>query len=210
MEPIMEIARKHGLKVIEDDAQAQGARYKGRRTGALGDAAGNSFYPGKNLGAFGDAGAITTNDPELADRARMLRNYGSKKKYYNDFKGYNSRLDELQAAFLREKLKKLQEWNQRRRDVAEWYFTNLRGIPGGAKKAAKIRYGQILKASAVIGSSSVLNVGFGIGRTKAMALLLGSMGVGLLGDYTAISDLVRTLAGMGVNTSGVRQIAEAA
>src|SRR4051812_32389185 len=125
MDPIMSIARQHGLKVIEDNAQAQGARYKGRRTGALGDAAGHSFYPGKNLGAFGDAGAVTTDDAELADRVRTLRNYGSKKKYYNDFKGYNSRLDELQAAFLRVKLKKLDEWNQRRRSIAELLLSRL-------------------------------------------------------------------------------------
>ena len=84
----MAIARKHGLKVIEDSAQAQGARYKGRRTGALGDAAGHSFYPGKNLGAFGDAGAVTTNDAELADRVRTLRNYGSKMKYHYEEQGY--------------------------------------------------------------------------------------------------------------------------
>ena len=107
LDPILQIGRQHGLKVIEDNAQAQGARYKGRRTGGLGDAAGNSFYPGKNLGAFGDAGAVTTNDADLADRIRTLRNYGSKRKYYNDCRGYNSRLDELQAAFLRVKLKKL-------------------------------------------------------------------------------------------------------
>lgn len=130
MDPIMSIARKHGLKVIEDNAQAQGARYKGRRTGALGDAAGHSFYPGKNLGAFGDAGAVTTDDSDLADRVRTLRNYGSKKKYYNDFKGYNSRLDELQAAFLRAKLKKLDEWNDRRRAVAAVYLAGLRGGSG--------------------------------------------------------------------------------
>ncbi|HVU27242.1 MAG TPA: DegT/DnrJ/EryC1/StrS family aminotransferase, partial [Verrucomicrobiae bacterium] len=103
MDPILEIARKHKLKVIEDNAQAQGAHYKGRRTGALGDAAGNSFYPGKNLGAFGDAGAVTTNDAKLAEKIRVLRNYGSQKKYFNEVKGYNSRLDELQAAFLRVK-----------------------------------------------------------------------------------------------------------
>jgi dTDP-4-amino-4,6-dideoxygalactose transaminase len=130
MDPIMSIARKHGLKVIEDNAQAQGARYKGRRTGALGDAAGHSFYPGKNLGAFGDAGAVTTDDAELADRVRTLRNYGSKKKYYNDFKGYNSRLDEMQAAFLSVKLKKLDEWNDRRRAVAAGYLAGLRGASG--------------------------------------------------------------------------------
>lgn len=121
MDPIMAIAEKHGLKVIEDNAQAQGARYKGRRTGSLGHAAGHSFYPGKNLGALGDAGAVTTDDLELANKVRTLRNYGSKKKYYNDMKGYNSRLDELQAAFLRVKLKKLDEWNQRRKGIAERY-----------------------------------------------------------------------------------------
>jgi dTDP-4-amino-4,6-dideoxygalactose transaminase len=122
MDPINALARKHGLKVIEDNAQAQGARYKDRRTGSLADAAGNSFYPGKNLGALGDAGAVTTDDPILADRIRTLRNYGSKKKYYNECIGYNSRLDELQAAFLRAKLKKLDEWNNRRRAIAERYL----------------------------------------------------------------------------------------
>ncbi len=129
MDPIMNIARKHGLKVIEDNAQAQGARYKGRRTGSSGHAAGNSFYPGKNLGAFSDAGAVTTNDAELADRVRTLRNYGSKKKYFNDVKGFNSRLDELQAAFLQVKLKQLDEWNARRRDVAARYLAGLGGTP---------------------------------------------------------------------------------
>src|SRR5689334_9043891 len=125
MDPIMQIAEKHGLKVIEDNAQAQGAFYKDRRTGSLGHAAAHSFYPGKNLGAFGDAGAITTDDPALADRVRTLRNYGSKKKYYNDVKGFNSRLDELQAALLRVKLQKLDEWNQRRRKIAELYLARL-------------------------------------------------------------------------------------
>ena len=127
MDPINQIAAKHGLKVIEDNAQAQGARYKGRRTGSLGDAAGNSFYPGKNLGAYGDAGAVTTDDADLADRVRALRNYGSKKKYYNDVKGYNSRLDELQAAFLQVKLKKLDKWNNRRQVVANRYLAAFRG-----------------------------------------------------------------------------------
>ena len=129
MDPIMALARRHGLKVIEDNAQAQGARYKNRRTGSLGDAAGHSFYPGKNLGAFGDAGAVTTDDAVLADRIRTLRNYGSKKKYYNEVKGYNSRLDEMQAAFLRVKLKKLDEWNGRRRTVAARYHAGLRARP---------------------------------------------------------------------------------
>jgi len=125
MDPIIAVAQKHGLRIVEDNAQAQGALYKGRRTGSLGDAAGNSFYPGKNLGAFGDAGAVTTNDPELADRVRVLRNYGSKVKYYNDAKGFNSRLDELQAAFLRVKLRHLDEWNSRRRKVAKFYLNVL-------------------------------------------------------------------------------------
>jgi dTDP-4-amino-4,6-dideoxygalactose transaminase len=125
MDPITELARKRGLKVIEDNAQAHGARYKGRRTGSLGDAAGNSFYPGKNLGALGDAGAVTTNDAGLAERVCTLRNYGSKKKYYNDYKGYNSRLDELQAAFLRVKLKRLDVWNERRRAIATRYQAEL-------------------------------------------------------------------------------------
>ena len=127
MDPILSIARKHGLKVIEDNAQAQGAKYKGRRTGSLGDAAATSFYPAKNLGAFGDGGALTTNDAELADRVRMLRNYGSNKKYHNDYQGYNSRMDEMQAAFLRVKLKRLDEWNSRRRTVAARYLSELGG-----------------------------------------------------------------------------------
>lgn len=126
MNPILEIATKHGLKVLEDAAQAQGARYKGRRAGALGDAAGHSFYPTKNLGAFGDGGAITTDDDELADKVRVLRNYGSRKRYYNEVIGYNSRLDELQAAFLRVKLRHLDEWNKRRSKIADFYLAGLK------------------------------------------------------------------------------------
>lgn len=125
MDPIMAIAGRHQLKVIEDNAQAHGARYKGRRTGGLGHAAGNSFYPGKNLGAFGDGGAVTTNDPDLADRIRALRNYGSRVKYHNEIKGYNSRLDEFQAAFLRVKLRHLDDWNARRRKIADHYLEAL-------------------------------------------------------------------------------------
>ncbi|HEX3720178.1 MAG TPA: DegT/DnrJ/EryC1/StrS family aminotransferase [Verrucomicrobiae bacterium] len=125
MDPILEIAGRHKLKVIEDAAQAQGALYKGRRTGALGDAAAFSFYPGKNLGAFSDAGAVTTNDPELAARIARLRNYGSKVKYQHEEAGLNSRMDELQAAFLRVKLRHLEEWNARRRKTAEYYISEL-------------------------------------------------------------------------------------
>jgi dTDP-4-amino-4,6-dideoxygalactose transaminase len=126
MDPINDIARSHGLKVIEDAAQAHGARYRDRRVGGLGDAAGWSFYPTKNLGAYGDAGAVTTDDDELADRVRLLRNYGSKNKYYNEEKGANSRLDELQAALLRVRLKHLDEWNSRRARIAAMYLEELR------------------------------------------------------------------------------------
>ena len=125
MDPILEIARRHKLKVVEDAAQAQGARYKGRRTGSLGDAAVFSFYPGKNLGAFSDAGAVTTDDAELADRVKTLRNYGSKIKYQHEEAGLNSRMDELQAAFLRVKLRHLDEWNARRSKIAEIYLHQL-------------------------------------------------------------------------------------
>jgi dTDP-4-amino-4,6-dideoxygalactose transaminase len=111
-------------EVIEDAAQAQGARYKGRRTGSLGNAAGFSSYPAKNLGAFSDARAITTDDADLANRVLRLRNYGSQQKYYHDLKGFNSRLDELQAAFLRVKLRKLDEWNGRR-SIAKLYNSEL-------------------------------------------------------------------------------------
>ena len=126
MDPINTLAKKYNLKVIEDSAQAHGAQYKGKMVGNLGDASGFSFYPGKNLGALGDAGAVTTNDDELAERIRMLRNYGSEKKYYNEVKGYNSRLDELQAAFLRVKLKYLDQENQRRREIAQFYCENIK------------------------------------------------------------------------------------
>ncbi len=125
MDLVNEIAKHYQLKVIEDAAQAHGARYKGRRVGGLGDAAGFSFYPGKNLGAFGDGGAVTTNDYELASKIRLLRNYGSRVKYFNEIKGYNSRLDELQAAFLRVKLTKLDEWNARRDQIANQYLEKL-------------------------------------------------------------------------------------
>jgi len=129
MEPINTIAEKHGLKVLEDAAQAQGALYKGRRVGSLGHAAAHSFYPSKNLGAFSDGGAVTTDDAELADKLRALRNYGSKLKYYHECMGINSRLDELQAAFLRLKLAKLNEWNARRRTVAQYYLDELQRLP---------------------------------------------------------------------------------
>ena len=123
---IEKIADKHSLKIIEDSAQAHGAIIDGRRTGNLGDAAGFSFYPGKNLGALGDGGAITTNDKELADIARAIANYGSRKKYVNIYKGVNSRLDEIQAAILSVKLKSLDSDNERRREIAEKYNAEIK------------------------------------------------------------------------------------
>jgi dTDP-4-amino-4,6-dideoxygalactose transaminase len=129
MEVVWQIAEKHRLSIIEDAAQTHGGWYRDRMAGDLGDAAGFSFYPTKNLGAFGDAGAVTTNDDELADKVRVLRNYGSRQKYFNEVKGHNSRLDPLQAAFLRVKLKYLDEWNQRRKRIANQYLENLRLVP---------------------------------------------------------------------------------
>lgn len=129
MDAINALATRYGLKVIEDAAQAHGARYKGRRVGGLGNAAGFSFYPTKNLGAFGDGGAVVINDPEIADKVRVLRNYGSRVKYYNEVQGFNSRLDELQAGILRVKLARLDEWNERRRQIAALYCEELAGLP---------------------------------------------------------------------------------
>lgn len=126
MDPIMLIARKHGLKVIEDCAQAHGATYKGQRIGTFGDAAGFSFYPGKNLGALGDAGAVVTNDKDIADKVRALGNYGSDYKYHHVYKGNNSRLDELQAAFLAAKLPHLERMNSERRRIANRYLSEIK------------------------------------------------------------------------------------
>jgi dTDP-4-amino-4,6-dideoxygalactose transaminase len=123
---IQRLVKKYNLKLIEDNAQAQGCLYQEKRTGSFGDAAGNSFYPGKNLGALGDAGAITTNDDDLAEVVRAIANYGSKTKYENLYKGLNSRLDEIQAAILRVKLARLEADNQRRREVAQYYISNIK------------------------------------------------------------------------------------
>ncbi|HEY0003495.1 MAG TPA: DegT/DnrJ/EryC1/StrS family aminotransferase [Pyrinomonadaceae bacterium] len=129
MDQINKIAEPYGIKVIEDAAQAHGARYRERLAGTLGDAAGFSFYPGKNLGALGDGGAVVTNHAELAEKVSLLRNIGSRVKYYHELKGFNSRLDELQAALLGVKLKRLEEWNERRKSVARYYLETLEGVP---------------------------------------------------------------------------------
>ena len=125
MDTIMEIAERHGLKVIEDAAQAHGARWRGRRAGSIADAGCFSFYPGKNLGAFGDAGAVVSQDEELIERIRMLANHGRLEKYTHKMEGVNSRLDSLQAAILRVKLRHLDEWNQKRRQHADFYLESF-------------------------------------------------------------------------------------
>ncbi len=128
MSAIHQIANKYNLYIVEDNAQAQGATYIGKMTGSWGIVSGTSFYPGKNLGALGDAGAITTNDIEISRKIKMLRNYGSEKKYINEVIGYNMRLDEIQAAFLRVKLRKLSEWTNERKQIASWYNAELNGL----------------------------------------------------------------------------------
>ena len=129
MDAIMAVAREHGVKVLDDAAQAHGAAWRGRPVGALADITAWSFYPGKNLGALGDAGAITTDDPLLADRIRVFRNYGSRVKYVNEVQGVNSRLDDIQAAVLRVKLRHLEAWNGRRTAIAGRYSAALAGLP---------------------------------------------------------------------------------
>jgi dTDP-4-amino-4,6-dideoxygalactose transaminase len=129
MDPILAVAKRHSLRVMEDTAQAFGGRYKGRMLGTIGDTGAFSFFPSKNLGACGDGGLIATHDDGLADRARMLRAHGSRHKLENELIGYNSRLDEIQAALLRVKLPHVDRWNQQRRKVAGWYNAALAGIP---------------------------------------------------------------------------------
>lgn len=152
MEKIVELAGKYDLKVIEDNAQAQGASYKMKLTGSFGDINATSFYPGKNLGALGDAGAITTNSEEYAIRARRLRNYGSEKKYYNEEIGHNMRLDELQAAFLTVKLKRLNEWTASRQQIAKWYDRYLKNVgdlilPVSADQATHVYHLYVIRTS---------------------------------------------------------------
>lgn len=129
MTEIMAIAESHNLSVVEDNAQAHGARFAGTLTGAFGHSNASSFYPTKNLGALGEAGAITTNDDNLAEAARIWRNYGSEKRYYNQLKGYNNRIDELQAGLLSLKLRYLHQWTDERKKAANRYLSNLSGIP---------------------------------------------------------------------------------
>lgn len=197
MDPVNEIARKHGLKVIEDCAQAHGARYKGHRAGSLGDAAGFSFYPGKNLGAFGDGGAVTTNDLELAERIKALRNYGSKVKYQNDVVGFNSRLDELQAAFLRVKLAKLDEWNERRRQIAALYLDGL-------KLNSSLRLPFVPEWAAPVWHLFVIRTHKRVELQKHLT----AAGIGVMVHYPIPPHLQEAYAYLGVN-KGVLTISEA-
>jgi len=136
MDPLLDLAKKHGLVVVEDAAQAHGAEYKGRRCGSLGDAASFSFYPGKNLGAYGDGGGITTARADVAEKIRIFRNYGQHPKNVHPTKGINSRLDTMQAAVLRVKLGHLDGWNAKRREAAARYHALLKGAPIGLPEAA--------------------------------------------------------------------------
>ena len=129
MEELQAIAKMHGLALLEDAAQAHGARYRGKRAGSIGDASGFSFYPAKNLGGWGDGGALVTSDHELASKIKRIRNYGQEEKYIHIEKGWNSRLDSFQAIVLREKLKFLDGWNEKRRQVARWYCEQLKDFP---------------------------------------------------------------------------------
>jgi dTDP-4-amino-4,6-dideoxygalactose transaminase len=151
MQPLQAWAREHGLKVVEDNAQAIGAEYRGLRTGGLGDVGCLSFFPSKNLGAYGDAGMVVTSDAEVAERVRMLRTHGWRKKYSPEMTGYNSRLDELQAAILRVKLRHLDRWNERRRALATRYSARLDSIgvvvPGEASWARHVYHHYVVRVA---------------------------------------------------------------
>lgn len=172
MDNILSIAQKHGLHVVEDNAQAQGATFGGKLTGSFGICNGTSFYPGKNLGAFGDAGAVTTDSREIAESIRRLRNYGSEKKYYHEVVGYNMRLDEIQAAFLSVKLRYLMEWTREKQEIASWYNEELAAIkelvlPKIADQASHVYHLYVVKTS----------------RRSELSDFLGKHGIGCLVHY---------------------------
>jgi dTDP-4-amino-4,6-dideoxygalactose transaminase len=196
MAPICEVARKRGIRVVEDAAQAHGARYAGRRVGGLGDAAGFSFYPTKNLGAMGDGGAVTTNDDQLAERVRALRNYGSSVKYRNETKGFNSRLDELQAALLRVQLSQLDHRNAARRNVAAAYLRDLAQtgltLPVTADWAEPVWHLFVVRSR----------------RREALQRHLASAGIGTMIHYPVPPHLQPAYADLGI-AAGQFPIAEA-
>lgn len=186
MEAIMDIAGKHHLFVVEDNAQAQGATYSGKLTGSWGHINGTSFYPGKNLGALGDAGAVTTNDISLARKAEILRNYGSEKKYYNEVIGHNMRLDELQAAFLSVKLKHLPEWTRQRQQIAAWYGEALADaahivLPKVADKATHVYHLYVIRTE----------------RRDELQAYLAAEGIGTLIHYPIPAHMQKAYASLG-------------
>jgi dTDP-4-amino-4,6-dideoxygalactose transaminase len=185
LDPILALAHKHGLRVLEDAAQAHGALYKGKRIGGHGDVVAWSFYPGKNLGALGDAGAVTTKDPDIADRIRVLRNYGSRVKYVNEVQGYNSRLDPVQAAVLRVKLKVLDAWNARRAMMAARYTEALAG--SGLMLPAVPMWAEPVWHLYVVQSS----------RRDALQQTLGEAGIGTLIHYPIPPHLQQAYANTG-------------
>jgi len=188
MDPLMALAGEHNLKVIEDGAQAHGALYRGRRAGALGHAAAFSFYPGKNLGALGDAGAITTDDDALAQTLRTLRNYGSQKKYHNELAGFNSRLDELQAAVLSVKLPALDRHNAARAAIAAVYSEGLAGVAG-------LRLPEVAPWAAPAWHVYVVRHAC----RDALAALLAEAGVGTLVHYPVPPHMQPAYAGLGLD-----------
>jgi dTDP-4-amino-4,6-dideoxygalactose transaminase len=196
MEPILEIARKHNLYIVEDNAQAQGAVYKGKKTGSFGRVNATSFYPTKNLGALGDAGAVTTSNAELAAKIKLLRNYGSEKKYYHEIKGYNSRLDELQAAFLLVKLKHLNNWNKERQSIAGLYTQLLNNtgdiiLPGYIADGTHVYHQYVLRTK----------------KRDALQEFLNKNGIGTMIHYPVPIHMQKAYSGMG-NKKGSFPVAE--
>ena len=186
LDPILDIARRHGLRVVEDAAQAHGAQYKGVRVGSHGDIVCWSFYPGKNLGALGDAGAITTNDEALAERVKLLRNYGSREKYVNEEPGVNSRLDPIQAAVLRAKLAILDEWTERRREAASLYQAGLKNsgliLPNVPEWAEPVWHLYVVRTQ----------------NRKALQDKLSAAGIGTLIHYPIPPHMQEAYAGLGM------------
>lgn len=191
MDAIMEIAERYKLFVVEDNAQAQGACYNGKLAGSFGHVNGTSFYPGKNLGALGDAGAVTTNSQELAEKIRVMRNYGSAKKYYNDMIGYNMRLDELQAALLSVKLKFLNQWTAERQKIAGWYNQRLKGIndlilPEVAEGATHVYHLYVIRT----------------GKRNELQQYLTEQGIGTLIHYPVPPHLQKAYSHLGLGRGG--------
>ncbi|MHB1162275.1 MAG: DegT/DnrJ/EryC1/StrS family aminotransferase [Chloroflexota bacterium] len=185
MDPILEVGRRHGIPVIEDACQGHGAEYRGRRAGSMGAMAAFSFYPTKNLGACGDGGAVTTDDPELADRLHLLRNYGQRKRYFHESKGFNSRLDEMQAAILKAKLPHLNRWNETRRAKAALYDSLLKG---GVIRPLEADYGRHVYHLYVIRSP----------RRDELQRFLADRGIGSLIHYPVPVHLQEAYRDLGV------------